>query len=193
MAYDRYVAICNPLFYPLVMSHKACVQLVTGSWLIGIPVEIGQTYQIFSLPFCESHQINHFFCDIPPMLKLACGDIFVNEMMVFIFAVVIVTVPFMLILGSYSRIISAILKLPFKTGRSKAFSTCSSHLIVVFLFYGSASITYLKPKSNQYERTDKLLSLFYTILTPMFNPVIYSLRNKDATEALRKFLPKLAL
>jgi olfactory receptor len=125
------------------------------------------------------------------MLKLACGDIFVNEMIVFIFAVVIVTVPFMLILGSYSRIISAILKLPFKTGRSKAFSTCSSHLIVVFLFYGSASITYLKPKSNQYEETDKLLSLFYTVLTPMLNPMIYGLRNKDFTEALRKLFHKI--
>jgi olfactory receptor len=191
MAYDRYVAICNPLFYPLVMSHKACVQLVTGSWLIGIPVEIGQTYQIFSLPFCESHQINHFFCDIPLMLKLACGDIFVNEMVVYIFAALLVTVPFMLILGSYSRIISTILKLPSNIGRSKAFSTCSSHLIVVFLFYGSASITYLKPKSNQYEETDKLLSLLYTVLTPVFNPMIYGLRNKDVTEALKKIFHKI--
>uniref|UniRef100_A0A8C0W7U0 G-protein coupled receptors family 1 profile domain-containing protein n=1 Tax=Castor canadensis TaxID=51338 RepID=A0A8C0W7U0_CASCN len=172
-------------------EHKACVQLVTGSWLIGIPVEIGQTYQIFSLPFCESHQINHFFCDIPPMLKLACGDIFVNEMVVYIFAALLVTVPFMLILGSYSRIISTILKLPSNIGRSKAFSTCSSHLIVVFLFYGSASITYLKPKSNQYEETDKLLSLFYTVLTPMFNPMIYGLRNEDVTEALRKLFHKI--
>jgi olfactory receptor len=191
MAYDRYVAICNPLCYPLVMRHKACVQLVTGSWLIGIPVEIGQTYQIFSLPFCESHQINHFFCDIPLMLKLACGDIFVNEMVVYIFAALLVTVPFMLILGSYSRIISTNLKLPSNIGRSKAFSTCSSHLIVVFLFYGSASITYLKPKSNQYEETDKLLSLFYTVLTPMFNPMIYGLRNEDVTEALRKLFHKI--
>jgi olfactory receptor len=193
MAYDRYVAICNPLHYPLLMNQKVYTQLLAAAWISGIPIQVGQTYQIFSLPFCESHQINHFFCDIPPMLKLACGDIFVNEMMVFIFAVVIVTVPFMLILGTYSRIISAILKLPSKTGRSKAFFTCSSHLTVVFLFYGSASITYLKPKSNQYEGTDKLLSLFYTILTPVFNPMIYSLWNKDVTEALRKFLPKLAL
>nr|XP_026237892.1 olfactory receptor 10AG1-like [Urocitellus parryii] len=190
MAYDRYVAICNPLHYPLVMSHKVCIWLVVGSWVIGIPVQVGQTCQIFSLPFCDSNQIHHFFCDIPPMLKLACGDIFVNEMVVYVFAVLFVTVPFMLILGSYSRIISTILKLPSNTGRAKAFSTCSSHLIVVFLFYGSASITYLNSKSNPYEGTDKLLSLFYTILTPMFNPVIYSLRNKDVTEALRKFLLK---
>ncbi|XP_012512306.1 PREDICTED: olfactory receptor 10AG1-like [Propithecus coquereli] len=191
MAYDRYVAICNPLHYPLIMNHKACIQLVAGCWINGIPVAIGQTYQIFSLPFCGSNQVNHFFCDIPPVLKLACGDIFVNEMLVYIFNVLFVTVPFVWILGSYSRIISTILKLPSNTGRTKAFSTCSSHLIVVVLFYGSATITYLKPKSNQYEGTDKLLSLFYTILTPMFNPLIYSLRNKDVTEALRKVLPKL--
>uniref|UniRef100_A0A8C9PPE7 Olfactory receptor n=1 Tax=Spermophilus dauricus TaxID=99837 RepID=A0A8C9PPE7_SPEDA len=190
MAYDRYVAICNPLHYPLVMSRKICVRLVVGCWVIAIPFHVGQTCQIFSLPFCDSNQIHHFFCDIPPMLKLACGDSFVNEMMVYVFAVLFVTVPFMLILGSYSRIISTILKLPSNTGRAKAFSTCSSHLIVVLLFYGSASITYLNSKSNQYEGTDKLLSLFYTILTPMFNPLIYSLRNKDVTEALRKFLLK---
>ncbi|XP_069326695.1 olfactory receptor 10AG1-like [Eulemur rufifrons] len=191
MAYDRYVAICNPLHYPLIMNHKACIQLVAGCWINGIPVAIGQTYQIFSLPFCGSNQVNHFFCDIPPVLKLACGDTFVNEMLIFMSNILFVSVPFVLILGSYSRIISTILKLPSKTGRTKAFSTCSSHLIVVVLFYGSATITYLKPKSNQYEGTDKLLSLFYTILTPMCNPLIYSLRNKDVTEALRKVLPRL--
>ncbi|XP_064145494.1 olfactory receptor 10AG1-like [Loxodonta africana] len=190
MTYDRYVAICHPLHYPIVMNHKTCVQLVAGSWISAITIEVGQTGQIFSLSFCGSNQINHFFCDIPPILKLGCGDIFVNEMVVYIFAMVFVTVPFMLILGSYNRIISTILRLPSNTGRTKAFSTCSSHLIVIVLFYGSAIITYLKPKSNQYEETDKLLSLFYTILTPMFNPMIYSLWNKDVTEALRKFLPK---
>ncbi|ELW53718.1 Olfactory receptor 10AG1 [Tupaia chinensis] len=190
MAYDRYVAICNPLHYPLVMNHKFCVQLVAACWISGIPVNIGITAQIFTLPFCECNQINHFFCDIPPMLKLACGDIFVNEMVVYICAVLFVTLPFMLILASYSRIISTILKLPSNTGRTKAFSTCSSHLLVVVLFYGSATITYLKPQSNQYKGIDKLLSLFYTIMTPMFNPMIYSLRNKDVTEALRRVLPK---
>nr|XP_023397903.1 olfactory receptor 10AG1-like [Loxodonta africana] len=111
MAYDRYVAICNPLNYPLVMNHRVCIQLVTGSWTIGIPVMIGHTYQIFSLPFCRSNQINHFFCDIPPILKLACGDTFVNEMLVYIVSVLFVMVPFLLILGSYSKVISIILKL----------------------------------------------------------------------------------
>ncbi|KAM9659482.1 olfactory receptor 10AG1-like [Trichechus inunguis] len=190
MAYDRYVAICNPLHYPLVMNHRVCIQLVTGSWTIGIPVTIGHTYQIFSLPFCGSKQINHFFCDIPPILKLACGDTFVNETLVYIVAVLFVVVPFLLILGSYSKIISIILKLPSDTGQAKAFSTCSSHLMVVLLFFGSAIITYLRPNTSHSEETDKVLSLFYTIVTPMFNPMIYSLRNKDVIMALRKLLSK---
>ncbi|KAM6158372.1 uncharacterized protein ACDL77_022816 [Rhynchocyon petersi] len=182
MAYDRYVAICNPLHYPVVMNYRVCIQLVSGSWITGIPVMIGQTYQIFSLHFCGPNEINHFFCDIPPILKLACGDTFINELLVFIVAVVFVMVPFILIVGSYSKIISTILKLSSATSRAKAFSTCSSHLIVVALFFGSG------PKTSQVEGTDKVLSLFYTILTPMFNPMIYSLRNKDVIVALKKLL-----
>ncbi|KAM9221838.1 olfactory receptor 10AG1-like [Dugong dugon] len=188
MAYDCYMAICNPLNYPLVMNHRVCIQLVTGSWTIGIPVMIGQTYQVFSLPFCESNQINHFFCDSPPILRLACGDTFVNEMLVNIVAVVFVMVPFLLILGSYSKNISIILKLPSATSQAKAFSTCSSHLMLVVLFFGSGIITYLRPNTRYSKGTDKVLSLFYTILTPMFNPMIYCLRNKDVIMVLRKFL-----
>uniref|UniRef100_A0A8C3VM49 Olfactory receptor n=1 Tax=Catagonus wagneri TaxID=51154 RepID=A0A8C3VM49_9CETA len=191
MAYDRCVAICNPLHYPLAMNPKVCVQLVIASWISGAPICIGQTCQIFSLPFCGSNQINHFFCDIPPLLKLACGDIFVNELVVYISAVLFFTLPFMLILGFYIRIITTILKLPSETGRAKAFSTCSSHIIVVLFFYGSVTVAYLKPKSNQYEGIDKLLSLVYIVLTPVFNPMIYSLRNKDVRQAMRKFLLKL--
>uniref|UniRef100_A0A8D1SQB1 Olfactory receptor n=1 Tax=Sus scrofa TaxID=9823 RepID=A0A8D1SQB1_PIG len=190
MAYDRYVAICNPLHYPLIMKHKMCIQLVAGSWISGIPVQIGQTFQIFSLPFCGSNLINHFFCDIPPILKLACGDTFVNEMMVFTVAVLFVTVPFLLILVSYGKLISTILKLSSATSRTRAFSTCSSHLMVVVLFFGSGMITYLRPRTSHSAGTDKVLSLFYTIVTPMFNPMIYSLRNKDVVRALRKLLCK---
>ncbi|XP_037695995.1 olfactory receptor 10AG1-like [Choloepus didactylus] len=190
MAYDRYMAICNPLRYSLVMSQKMCIQLVAGSWISGIPVQIGQTCQIFSLSFCGSNHINHFFCDIPPILKLACGNIFMNEMLVYIAAVLFVTVPYLLILFSYTKIICTILKLPSVTNRAKAFSTCSSHLMVVVLFYGSAAIAYLIPKTSYSAGTDKIISLFYTIVTPMFNPMIYSLRNKDVIMALRKFLCK---
>ena len=190
MAYDRYVAICNPLLYPLLMNSRLCVQLATGCWVSGVPVHIVLTYQIFSLPFCGSNQLNHFFCDIPPVLKLACGDTLLTETLVYVVAVLVVTVPFMLILGSYVRIIETILKLPSATGRAKAFSTCSSHLMVVALFFGSGLITYLRPKSSHSIGMDKFLSLFYTIVTPMFNPMIYCLRNKEVMVALRKFLLK---
>ncbi|XP_016059431.1 PREDICTED: olfactory receptor 10AG1-like [Miniopterus natalensis] len=190
MAYDRYVAICNPLHYPLVMSHKVCVQLVAGSWIIGVPVQIGQTVQIFSLPFCGSNLINHFFCEIPPILRLACGNTLVNEILVYTVVVLFVTVPFLLILVSYGKIISTVLKLPSATSRAKAFSTCSSHLIVVALFFGSGIITYSRPKAQGSAGTDKALSLFYTVVTPLFNPLVYSFRNKDVIMALRKLLCK---
>ena len=176
MAYDHCVAICDPLHYPLVVHLLVCIRLVVASWISGALVQITQTCQIFFLSFCGSNTVNHFFCDIPPLLKLACRDMFVNEMVVYIFAILFVTVPFVLILGFYIRISSTILKLPENTGRTKA---CSSHITVVLLFYESATVTYLKPKSNEHEGLDKLLSLFYTILTPMFNPIIYSPRNKD--------------
>ncbi|XP_004683565.1 PREDICTED: olfactory receptor 10AG1-like [Condylura cristata] len=190
MSYDRYVAICNPLHYPLVMNHRMCVQLAVGAWVIGIPVQIGQTCQIFSLHFCNSNQVNHFFCDLPPLIKVACGDTSLNELCVYLVALLFATIPFVLILSSYVKIISTILKLPSTTGRCKAFSTCSSHLIVVVLFFGSACTTYFMPKSNHSALTDKLLSLFYTIVTPMLNPLIYSLRNKDVVSALKKFFLK---
>ncbi|XP_043338822.1 olfactory receptor 10AG1-like [Cervus canadensis] len=190
MAYDRYVAICNPLLYSLLMNSRLCVQLAAGCWVSGIPVHVVLTYQIFSLPFCGSNQLNHFFCDIPPVLKLACGDTLIIETLVYVVAVLVVTIPFMLILGSYVRIIETILKLPSATGQAKAFSTCSSHLMVVALFFGSGLITYLRPKSSHSIGMDKFLSLFYTIVTPMFNPTIYCLRNKDVMVAMGKFLLK---
>ncbi|XP_038620962.1 olfactory receptor 10AG1-like [Tachyglossus aculeatus] len=188
MAYDRYVAICNPLQYSIIMDNKTCLQMAASSWIIGIPVLIGQTYQIFSLPFCDSNKLNHFFCDIPPVLELACGDTAMNELSVYAVALLFVTAPFLLILVSYIKIISTILNLPSATGRHKAFSTCSSHLIVVTLFFGSGIITYLCPKSSHSADVDKFLSLFYTIVIPVFNPMIYSLRNKEVTVALKKFL-----
>nr|XP_003467887.1 olfactory receptor 10AG1-like [Cavia porcellus] len=188
MSYDRYVAICNPLHYGLIMNPKKCAQLAGGSWLGGIPVQIGQTCQIFSLHFCNSNQINHFFCDIPPILQLACGDTSAHEASVYVVVMLVAAVPFMLILASYSKIISTILRLPTAKGRTKAFSTCSSHLLVVVLFFGSATITYFRPKSSHSAGTDKLLSLVYTVVTPMLNPLIYSLRNKDVIASLKKII-----
>ncbi|CAH6788345.1 Olfr1112 [Phodopus roborovskii] len=190
MAYDRYVAICNPLLYPLIMNSSFCIQLAAGCWVSGVPVHIGFTYWIFSLPFCGSNVLDHFFCDIPPVVTLACGDTFKIEILIYVIALFVVTIPFLLILGSYVKIISTILKLPSTNGRAKAFSTCSSHLIVVALFFGSGIITYLRPRSNHSARTDKFLSLFYTVVTPMFNPLIYCLRNKDVMIAFKKFFQR---
>ncbi|XP_048216378.1 olfactory receptor 10AG1-like [Perognathus longimembris pacificus] len=190
MSYDRYVAICNPLHYPLVMNTKKCIQLAAAAWLSAMPVHIGLTCYIFSLHFCHSNQIDHFFCDIPPIIKLACGDTFLYELSVYLVAMLCAIVPFWLILASYSKIISTVLKLSTAQGRGKAFSTCASHLLVVVLFYGSASITYFRPKSNHSSGLDKLYSLFYIIFTPMMNPLIYSLRNKEVIMALRTLLLK---
>ncbi|XP_065270682.1 olfactory receptor 10AG1-like [Emys orbicularis] len=190
MAYDRYVAICNPLHYTLIVNRDVCARMVAGSWLVNIPVHFGKTYLVFSLPFHGSCEINHFFCDIPPLLELSCMDTYRNKIAVFMAVLLFVTIPFFLIVISYIKITSTILKMPSAEGIHKAFSTCSSHLTVVTLFYGSGMIVYLIPKSRDSEDTDKLLSLFYTIVTPMFNPFIYSLRNKEMKAALRKLVGK---
>ncbi|XP_044840449.1 olfactory receptor 10A4-like [Mauremys mutica] len=190
MAYDHYVAICHPLHYTAMMSRGVCLQLSAVSWLIGVLVGVGQTTFIFTLPYCGPNRINHFFCDLPPLLKLACADTYRNEIAVFTIAVTFVTVPFLLILVSYVRILHAILSIPSAAGRSKTFSTCSSHLIVVTLFFGSSIVMYLKPKSRYSLNTDKLLSLFYSVVSPVLNPLIYSLRNKEVKEALRRVMAR---
>ena len=187
MACDHCVAICDPLHYSLVMTPKVCLQLAVGSWVSGIPVQIGQVCPIFSLRFYNLNEINHF-CDIPPILKLVCRDTFAHELSVYAVALLFSAVPFLLILASSSQIIPTILRLPIARGQGKAFSTCSSHLLVMVLFFGSAAITYSTPKSSHSAGTDKLFSLIYTIVTPMFNPMIYSLWNKDVITALRKLL-----
>ncbi|KAM6450610.1 olfactory receptor 10A2-like [Liasis olivaceus] len=186
MAYDRYIAICKPLYYPVLMDEKVYRNSAVASWLSGIFMSFIITSMVFTLPFCGSNVINHFFCDIPPLLKLACGDTFIIEIAVFVVAIIYVTLPFVLILMSYSGIIAAILKISSSEGRKKTFSTCSSHLIVVTLFFGSSSIMYLKPNSTYAPNTDKYLSLFYTFISPILNPVIYSLRNKEVKCAFRR-------
>ncbi|XP_044840954.1 olfactory receptor 10A4-like [Mauremys mutica] len=188
MAYDRYVAICNPLRYTLVMRKGACAQLAIASWMVGMLVGLSQTSYVFSLTYCGPNRINHFFCDIPPLLKLACGDTSMNVLAVYLVALLFITSPFMLILASYLFIIASVLRMPSAEGKRKAFSTCSSHLIVVLLFYGSGIITYLRPKSSYSMESDKLLALFYTVVTSMLNPIVYSLRNKEVKEALRRVL-----
>ncbi|XP_027698487.1 olfactory receptor 10AG1-like [Vombatus ursinus] len=190
MAFDHYVTICKPLYYPVIMNHKKQVQLVIGSWISGIPVEIQLTYQIFSLPFCGSNKLNNVFCDIPPLMKIVCGDITMSELFIFVNAVVFVIPLLLLILVSYIKIITTILKLPSVIGRHKAFSTYSSHFMVVELLFGSEMMAHWIPKCKKSKGIDKLLSLVYCIGIPMFNPLMYSLRNKDIIAALKKILPK---
>ncbi|XP_024056594.1 olfactory receptor 10A7-like [Terrapene carolina triunguis] len=186
MAYDRYVAICHPLRYVAIMERRSCVWLVAGSWLSGIPVSFIQTTLVFTSPFCGPNKINHFFCDVAPVLQLVCADTSRNEMSNITVTVVFLAIPFTLILISYTCIIATVLKMSSPGSRHRAFSTCSSHLVVVTLFYGSGMVMYLRPRSSHTTENDKLLSLFYTVVTPMLNPVIYSLRNEEVKGALRR-------
>ncbi|XP_008060825.1 olfactory receptor 10A3 [Carlito syrichta] len=186
MAYDRFAAICHPLNYPMMMNKRVLMKLVMFSWVSGIMVATVQTTWVFSFPFCGPNEINHLFCETPPVLELACADTFLFEIYAFAGTILIVMVPFLLILLSYIRVLFAILKMPSMTGRKKAFSTCASHLTSVTLFYGTANMTYLQPKSGYSPETKKLMSLAYTLLTPLLNPLIYSLRNSEMKRSLMK-------
>ncbi|XP_045411114.1 olfactory receptor 10C1-like [Lemur catta] len=193
MAYDRFVAICRPLHYALLMSPRVCLKLAAASWVTGVVVESAQTTWIFTLPFCGTGKIQHFFCDIMPVVKLACVDTSQNEIVVFTVSVIFIMSPCFLILCSYVRILVTILRIPSAAGRRKAFSTCSSHILVVSLFYGTALFTYLQPKTAHTPETDKATALMYTVVTPALNPVIYTLRNKEVKEALQRVTQRNAL
>ncbi|XP_037703354.1 olfactory receptor 10A2-like [Choloepus didactylus] len=193
MAYDRFVAICHPLHYTLLMGPRVCLKLATASWTTGVMVESAQTTWIFTLPFCGTGKIQHFFCDIMPVVKLACVDTSQNEVVLFAISVLFIMSPCLLILCSYVCILVAILRIRSAAGRHKAFSTCSSHILVVSLFYGTALFTYLQPKAAHTPETDKATALMYTVVTPALNPLIYTLRNKDVKEAFqRKLLRQMA-
>ncbi|XP_011847583.1 PREDICTED: olfactory receptor 10C1 [Mandrillus leucophaeus] len=191
MAYDRYAAICEPLRYPLLLSHRVCLQLTGSAWACGVLVGLGHTSFIFSLPFCGPNAIPHFFCEIQPVLQLVCGDTSLNELQVILAAALIILCPFGLILGSYGHILVTIFRIPSAVGRRKAFSTCSSHLIVVSLFYGTAIFIYIRPKASYDPVTDPLVSLFYAVVTPILNPIIYSLRNTEVKAALKRTMQKM--
>uniref|UniRef100_A0A8C3VT98 Olfactory receptor n=1 Tax=Catagonus wagneri TaxID=51154 RepID=A0A8C3VT98_9CETA len=186
MAYDRFAAICHPLSYAMIMNKRVFMKLVVFSWVSGIMVATVQTSWVFSFPYCGPNEINHISCETPAVLELACADTFLFEIYAFTGTILIIMVPFLLILLSYIRILFAILKMPSTTGRQKAFSTCASHLTSVTLFYGTASMTYLQPKSGYSPETKKLMSLAYTLLTPLLNPLIYSLRNSELKRALMR-------
>ncbi|XP_036989494.2 olfactory receptor 2D2 [Artibeus jamaicensis] len=184
MSYDRYAAICNPLHYPSIMTWRVCFQLAAGSWTSGILVSVVDTTFTLRLPYRGSNSIAHFFCEAPALLSVASTDTWASEMAIFLIGVVILLIPVSLILVSYGHIIVTVVRMKSAAGRLKAFSTCGSHLMVVILFYGSAIVTYMTPKSSKEQK--KLMSVFYTMVTPMLNPLIYSLRNKDVKGALRK-------
>ncbi|XP_068023634.1 olfactory receptor 6P1-like [Melanerpes formicivorus] len=189
MAYDRYVAICKPLQYPSIMDLTLCSRLAAGSWLSGFLVSTGKVYFISRQTYCGPNVINHFFCDVSPLLQLACSDVSAAELMDFLLALLILLVPLIVIMASYVCIISAVLGIPSAQGRHKAFSTCISHLLVVMMFYTASLFIYARPQSIDSFSSYKLISVVYTVLTPLINPVIYCLRNQEFRFALRRTIP----
>ncbi|XP_072506374.1 olfactory receptor-like protein OLF3 [Notamacropus eugenii] len=188
MAYDRYVAVCNPLRYSAIMHGGLCVKLVAASWLSGSLNSLMQTTITFQLPMCTNQVIDHISCELLAVVRLACVDTSSNEVAIMISSIILLMTPFLLVLLSYIKIISTILKIQSTEGRKKAFQTCASHLTVVVLCYGMAIFTYVQPRSTPNILQEKMISLFYALLTPMLNPVIYSVRNKEVKGAWQKLL-----
>ena len=188
MAYDRYMAICFPLHYTLLMSRPICIKMVTVCWLISIAGALIYTVFTMRLPYCGPHKINHFFCEVPAVLKLACADTSLNDRLDFILGFILLLIPLSFILVSYVRIFVSILSIRSPQGRVKSFSTCVSHITVVTMFYGPAMIMYMRPGSWYDPERDKKLALFYNVVSAFLNPIIYSLRNKDVKRAFLKVL-----
>ncbi|XP_057603185.1 olfactory receptor 12-like [Hippopotamus amphibius kiboko] len=184
MAYDRFIAVCRPLHYHITMCPSACARLVLGTYCGGCFNSIMQTSFTFSLHFCSSNHINHFFCDVPPLLKLACGDTTTNELVMFGLCGLIIMGTTLVVLISYGYISVTILRMSSEAGRHKLFSTCGSHITAVSLFYGTLFVMYAQPGAVESMEQGKVISVFYTLVIPMLNPLIYSLRNKDVKDAL---------
>ncbi|XP_012385644.2 olfactory receptor 10Z1-like [Dasypus novemcinctus] len=188
MAYDRYTAIHNPLHYSMLITRKVCFQLMMASWVIGFLVSLCIVIIVFNLSFCDSKTIQHFFCDIAPVVSLACDSTSLHEVVIFVLSAFVLVGSFIFIMISYVFIVSIVVKMPSAKGRYKAFSTCSSHLTMVSIHYGFASFVYLRPKNSDSFREDMLMAVIYTVLTPLLSPIVYSLRNKEMQLALRKVL-----
>ncbi|XP_045856685.1 olfactory receptor 2V2 [Meles meles] len=188
MAYDRYVAISHPLHYPVLMSQRVCLQIVGSSWAFGIIDGVIQMVVVMTFPYCGLREVNHFFCEMLSLLKLACIDTSIFENVIYACCVFMLFLPFSIIVASYARILRAVLHMRSAQAGKKALATCSSHLTAVSLFYGAAMFIYLRPRRYRAPSHDKVVSIFYTVLTPMLNPLIYSLRNREVMGALRKEL-----
>ncbi|XP_049746216.1 olfactory receptor 8J2-like [Elephas maximus indicus] len=188
MAYDRYVAICNPLLYMVVVSRKICLLLVSLTYLFSLTTALTVSSFVFSVSYCSSNVINHFYCDNIPLLALSCSDTYIPETAVFTFSGINLFFSLIIVLISYLNIVLAILRIQSSEGRQKAFSTCASHMMAVTVFYGTLLFMYLQPRTNHSLDTDKMASVFYTLVIPMVSPLLYSLRNKDVKDALKRFL-----
>jgi olfactory receptor len=188
MSYDRYVAICYPLRYPVLMNYRVCLLLMSVCWVLGSLDGFMLTPVTMTFPFCGSREIHHFFCEVPAVTKLSCSDTWLYETLMYVCCVLMLLIPVTVISGSYTSILLTVLRMNSAEGRKKALATCSSHMTVVTLFYGAAVYTYMLPASLHTPEKDMVVSVFYTILTPLLNPLIYSLRNKNVTEAMKKLL-----
>ncbi|XP_008841996.1 olfactory receptor 5B12-like [Nannospalax galili] len=193
MALDRHAAVCKPLHYTTAMTAAVCVLLVVGSYISGLLQSSVLVAFTFHLSFCHSNVINHFFCDVPTLLALSCSDIFTSEIVLFVLASFNVSLTMLVILNSYLFIFIAILRMRSAEGRKKAFSTCASHLTTISIFYGTIIFMYLQPSSRHSMDTDKLASVFYTMVIPMLNPLVYSLRNKEVKSEVKKVIDKAKL
>ncbi|XP_065271458.1 olfactory receptor 14A16-like [Emys orbicularis] len=186
MAYDRYVAICKPLHYETVMNRRACVQMAASAWISGILYSVLHTGNTFALTFCGGNMVDQFFCEIPQLLKLSCSDSYLSEVGVLAFSVCLFLGCFVFIIVSYVQIFKSVLRFPSEQGRHKAFSTCLPHLTVVSLFVCTGAFAYLKPTSSSTSALDLMVAVLYSVVPPMMNPIIYSMRNKEIKGALRK-------
>ncbi|XP_073511015.1 olfactory receptor 11L1-like [Phyllobates terribilis] len=193
MSYDRYVAICNPLRYASIMASGHCVILSTICWLSGFSINLIYTLTTANLNFCGPNIIDHFFCDLVPLLELACSGAFIVNLEIYLLSILVIIIPTTIIIVSYTEIISAILRIPSSTGRHKVFSTCSSHLTVVSIFYWTMFSVYVVPNKGQTLTISKILSLLYTVFTPLVNPIIYSLRNEDIKKAIKEKILKCVI
>uniref|UniRef100_G1TL30 Olfactory receptor n=1 Tax=Oryctolagus cuniculus TaxID=9986 RepID=G1TL30_RABIT len=190
MAFDRYVAVCQPLRYTTIMHRPLCWKLVLMAWLCGLMESLTQSPITLQLPFCSHHHLDSFMCDVPALLRLACGDTSATEWQMTISAVIFTMLPVGLILTSYGCIAQAVVKMKAEEGRQKVIATCSSHLFVVFMLYGTVAVVYINPKTNFTSTYGKFFTFFYTVVTPMLNPLIYTLRNKEVMGALQRVLRK---